>query len=350
MKIKKNIVIKIGTTSIIKDGLLNKQFIDSLARSVKLLKSQGVKTLIVTSGAVQLGANELKFQKRPTNLKSLQVASSVGQIELINSFKSIFNNHNLKIGQVLMSKNVLEDRFQFVNTTEALNELLNQDIIPVINENDIVATEELKFGDNDRLSAIVAIITKADKLIIVTDQEGLFNADPTSTKDAQKIDYIEFDSEELRNLIEKSSSGRGMGGFSTKIMAAQMAGFSGIPTQIIPWTDEAVLDCINEVEIGTLIKPSIKKVKLKKLWIAYGLPVIGKIIIDSGAVEAISSDASLLSIGIKEIIKNFDNNEGVEIFDDQNNLIANGISKIHSSDISNKNNEIVIHKDNLLIL
>ena len=350
MKIKKNIVIKIGTTSIIKDGLLNKQFIESLARSVKLLKSQGVNTLIVTSGAVQLGANELNLKKRPTNLKSLQVASSVGQIELINSFKSIFNNHNLKIGQVLMSKNVLEDRFQFVNTTEALNELLNQDIIPVINENDIVATEELKFGDNDRLSAIVAIITKADKLIIVTDQEGLFNADPTSTKDAQKIDYIEFDSEELTNLIEKSSSGRGMGGFSTKIMAAQMAGFSGIPTQIIPWTNEAVLDCINEVEIGTLIKPSIKKVKLKKLWIAYGLPVIGKIIIDTGAVEAINSDASLLSIGIKEIIKNFDNDEGVEIFDDQNNLIAKGISKIHSSDISNKNNEIVIHKDNLLIL
>ncbi len=350
MKIKKNIVIKIGTTSIIKDGLLNKQFIESLARSVKLLKSQGVNTLIVTSGAVQLGANELNLKKRPTNLKSLQVASSVGQIELINSFKSIFNNHNLKIGQVLISKNVLEDRFQFVNTTEALNEVLNQDIIPVINENDIVATEELKFGDNDRLSAIVAIITKADKLIIVTDQEGLFNADPTSTKDAQKIDYIEFDSEELTNLIEKSSSGRGMGGFSTKIMAAQMAGFSGIPTQIIPWTNEAVLDCINEVEIGTLHKPSIKKVKLKKLWIAYGLPVIGKIIIDTGAVEAINSDASLLSIGIKEIIKNFDNDEGVEIFDDQNNLIAKGISKIHSSDISNKNNEIVIHKDNLLIL
>ena len=350
MKIKKNIVIKIGTTSIIKDGLLNKQFIESLARSVKLLKSQGVNTLIVTSGAVQLGANELNLKKRPTNLKSLQVASSVGQIELINSFKSIFNNHNLKIGQVLISKNVLEDRFQFVNTTEALNELLNQDIIPVINENDIVATEELKFGDNDRLSAVVAIITKADKLIIITDQEGLFNADPTSTKDAQKIDYIEFDSEELTNLIEKSSSGRGMGGFSTKIMAAQMAGFSGIPTQIIPWTNEAVLDCINEVEIGTLIKPSIKKVKLKKLWIAYGLPVIGKIIIDTGAVEAINSDASLLSIGIKEIIKNFDNDEGVEIFDDQNNLIAKGISKIHSSDISNKNNEIVIHKDNLLIL
>ena len=350
MKNKKNIVIKIGTTSIIKDKLLNKHIIESLAKSVKVLKAEGVNTLIVTSGAVQLGANELELDKRPTNLKSLQVASAVGQIELINSFKNIFNDHDLKVGQVLMSKNVLEDRSQFVNTTEALNELLKQGIIPIINENDIVATEELKFGDNDRLSAIVAIITKANKLIIVTDQEGLFNSDPTSTKDAQKIDYIEFDSEELKNLIQKSSSGNGIGGFSTKIMAAQMAGFSGIPTQIISWSDEALIDSINDIKVGTLINPSLKKIKLKKLWIAYGLQITGKIVVDSGAVDAIKSNASLLSIGIKEIAKDFDADEGVEIYDEQNNLFAKGISKLHSSNISKKNNEIVIHKDNLLIL
>ena len=350
MKNKKNIVIKLGTTSIIKDKLLNKHIIESLAKSVKVLKAEGVNTLIVTSGAVQLGANELELDKRPTNLKSLQVASAVGQIELINSFKNIFNDHDLKVGQVLMSKNVLEDRSQFVNTTEALNELLKQDIIPIINENDIVATEELKFGDNDRLSAIVAIITKANKLIIVTDQEGLFNSDPTSTKDAQKIDYIEFDSEELKNLIQKSSSGNGIGGFSTKIMAAQMAGFSGIPTQIISWNDEALIDSINNIKVGTLINPSLKKIKLKKLWIAYGLQITGKIVVDGGAVDAIKSNASLLSIGIKEIAKDFDADEGVEIYDEQNNLFAKGISKLHSSNISKKNNEIVIHKDNLLIL
>ena len=350
MKNKKNIVIKLGTTSIIKDKLLNKHIIESLAKSVKVLKAEGVNTLIVTSGAVQLGANELELDKRPTNLKSLQVASAVGQIELINSFKNIFNDHDLKVGQVLMSKNVLEDRSQFVNTTEALNELLKQDIIPIINENDIVATEELKFGDNDRLSAIVAIITKANKLIIVTDQEGLFNSDPTSTKDAQKIDYIEFDSEELKNLIQKSSSGNGIGGFSTKIMAAQMAGFSGIPTQIISWSDEALIDSINDIKVGTLINPSLKKIKLKKLWIAYGLQITGKIVVDSGAVDAIKSNASLLSIGIKEIAKDFDADEGVEIYDELNNLFAKGISKLHSSNISKKNNEIVIHKDNLLIL
>ena len=125
MKNKKNIVIKIGTTSIIKDKLLNKEFIKSLSRSIKLLRDKGVNTLIVTSGAVQLGANELELTKRPTNLKSLQVASAVGQIELINSFKNTFNESNLKVAQVLISKNVLEDRSQFINTTEALNELLN---------------------------------------------------------------------------------------------------------------------------------------------------------------------------------------------------------------------------------
>ena len=133
-------------------------------------------------------------------------------------------------------------------------------------------------------------------------------------------------------------------------MAAQMAGFSGIPTQIISWNEGALTDSINEIKIGTLIKPSDKKVKLKKLWIAYGLQIIGKIIIDNGAVEAIKSDASLLSIGIKEIVKGFNSDDGIEIFDEQDNLIAKGVSKLDSTNITKKNNEIVVHKDNLLIL
>ena len=140
MKNKKNIVLKIGTTSIIKDNKLNHDLIDSLAASVKEQKLNGFNFVIVTSGAVQLGANELNLEQRPTALKSLQVASAVGQITLANSFKEIFKTKDLKIAQVLMSKNVLEDRNQFVNTSDALNELIAQDIIPVINENDIVAT------------------------------------------------------------------------------------------------------------------------------------------------------------------------------------------------------------------
>jgi len=192
MKSKKNIVLKIGTTSIIKDGELNKDLINSLASSIKEHKQDGFNFVIVTSGAVQLGANELNLEQRPTVLKSLQVASSVGQITLVNSFKEIFKAKDLTIAQVLMSKNVLEDRNQFINTSEALNELIAQDIIPVINENDIVATEELKFGDNDRLSAIVAIVVKAEKLVLITNQEGLFDSDPEKSneinfKDLKKI-------------------------------------------------------------------------------------------------------------------------------------------------------------------
>ena len=353
MKNKKNIVLKIGTTSIIKDNKLNHDLIDSLAASVKEQKLNGFNFVIVTSGAVQLGANELNLEQRPTALKSLQVASAVGQITLANSFKEIFKTKDLKIAQVLMSKNVLEDRNQFVNTSDALNELIAQDIIPVINENDIVATEELKFGDNDRLSAIVAIVVKAEKLVLITNQEGLFDSDPQKSKNAEKINYIEYDSEELADLIPMSASGEGAGGFSTKIMASQMAGFSGIPTQIITWSDECIKKVVNNEDIGTLVKQSSKKVKLKKLWIAYGMQIIGKIIVDDGAKNALMNDASLLSIGIKEINVDFDSNEGVEIFDTNNILIAKGISRISSKDISldkDAENKVVIHKDNLLIL
>jgi len=353
MKNKKNIVLKIGTTSIIKDNKLNHDLISALADSIKEQKLNGFNFVIVTSGAVQLGANELNLEQRPTALKSLQVASAVGQITLANSFKEIFKTKDLKIAQVLMSKNVLEDRNQFVNTSDALNELIAQDIIPVINENDIVATEELKFGDNDRLSAIVAIVVKAEKLVLITNQEGLFDSDPQKSKNAEKINYIEYDSEELADLIPMSVSGEGAGGFSTKIMASQMAGFSGIPTQIITWSDECIKKVVNNEDIGTLVKQSSKKVKLKKLWIAYGMQVIGKIIVDDGAKNALMNDASLLSIGIKEIDVDFDSNEGVEIFDTNNILIAKGISRISSQDISldkDAENKVVIHKDNLLIL
>ena len=353
MKNKKNIVLKIGTTSIIKDNKLNHDLISALADSIKEQKLNGFNFVIVTSGAVQLGANELNLEQRPTVLKSLQVASAVGQITLANSFKEIFKTKDLKIAQVLMSKNVLEDRNQFVNTSDALNELIAQDIIPVINENDIVATEELKFGDNDRLSAIVAIVVKAEKLVLITNQEGLFNSDPQKSKNAEKINYIEYDSEELADLIPMSASGEGAGGFSTKIMASQMAGFSGIPTQIITWSDECIKKVVNNEDIGTLVKQSSKKVKLKKLWIAYGMQIIGKIIVDDGAKNALMNDASLLSIGIKEIDVDFDSNEGVEIFDTNNILIAKGISRISSKDISldkDAENKVVIHKDNLLIL
>lgn len=346
IKNKKTIVIKIGTTSLIKEGQLMEPIVVSLAQKIKDLQ-ESHNFVIVTSGAVSLGAHELGYQFRPTSMKKLQVASSVGQIKLINEYQKIFSKYNLKIAQVLITKNLIDDREQFINTTQALNELLSQNIIPVINENDIVATEELKFGDNDRLSAIVSIIVNASKLIIVTNKEGLYDFNPDKNSKAKVIDFIQYDSSQLTDLIPISEHGEGQGGFSTKIMAAQMAGFSGIPTQIISWSEENVTKAINGEQVGTLILESENKIRLKKLWIAYGMRLIARVTIDEGAYLALKNDASLLFSGVIDIDGKFNINDGLEIFFEEN-VVAKGLAKTASDDTSK--NSVLIHKDDLIIL
>ena len=345
IKNKKTIVIKIGTTSLIKEGQLMEPIVVSLAQKIKDLQ-ESHNFVIVTSGAVSLGAHELGYQFRPTSMKKLQVASSVGQIKLINEYQKIFSKYNLKIAQVLITKNLIDDREQFINTTQALNELLSQNIIPVINENDIVATEELKFGDNDRLSAIVSIIVNASKLIIVTNKEGLYDFNPDKNSEAKVIDFIQYDSSQLTDLIPISEHGEGQGGFSTKIMAAQMAGFSGIPTQIISWSEENVTKAINGEQVGTLILESENKIRLKKLWIAYGMRLIARVTIDEGAYLALKNDASLLFSGVIDIDGKFNINDGLEIFFEEN-VVAKGLAKTASDDTSK--NSVLIHKDDLII-
>ena len=345
-KNKKTVVIKIGTTSLIREGKLMEPIVISLAQKIKELQ-ESHNFVIVTSGAVSLGAHELDYKSRPTSMKKLQVASSVGQIKLINEYQTIFSKYNLKIAQVLITKNLIDDREQFINTTQALNELLSQNIIPVINENDIVATEELKFGDNDRLSAIVSIIVNASKLLIITNKEGLYDFNPDKNSEAKVIDFIQYDSSQLTDLIPISEHGEGQGGFSTKIMAAQMAGFSGIPTQIISWSEENITKAINGEQVGTLILESENKIRLKKLWIAYGMRSISRVTIDEGAYSALKNDASLLYSGVIDVDKKFNINDGLEIVFDEN-VVAKGLAKIASDD-KNKNG-VLIHKDDLIIL
>ena len=231
---------------------------------------------------------------------------------------------------------MIDDREQFVNTTQALNELLSEGIIPVVNENDVVATEELKFGDNDRLSAIVSIIVDAEKLIIVTNKEGLYNFNPDNNKDAKKIDYIEYDSEELNNLIPISQKGEGIGGFSTKIMAAQISGFSGIPTQIISWSKENLTKVLLNEKVGTYITASSKKIRLRKLWIAYGMSTASSIQIDEGAKLALEKNASLLSNGVIKVDNSFNTGDGLSVIYNKK-IVAKGIAKTDSNSLSSDN-------------
>ena len=346
IKNKQNIVIKIGTTSIIKNNKVDSTLLKNLVELVNEYNNK-YNFVIVTSGAVGLGASKLNYESRPKSLKKLQVASAVGQIELINEYEKVFNKSEMNIAQVLITKNLIDDREQFVNTTQALNELLSQGIIPVINENDVVATEELKFGDNDRLSAIVSIIVDAERLIIVTNKEGLYNFNPDNNKDAKKIDYIEYDSEQLNDLIPISQKGQGIGGFSTKIMAAQISGFSGIPTQIISWSKDNLKKAISNEKVGTYITASSKKIRLRKLWIAYGMAPVSNIEIDEGAKSALEKNASLLSKGVINIDSSFNMGDGLSVTFNQK-IIAKGIAKIDSNSIKESN--LVVHKDDLIIL
>ena len=343
---KKNIVIKIGTTTIIKNGKVDPALLESMVGLIKKFKNQ-YNFVIVTSGAVGLGASKLNYKTRPKSLKRLQVASAVGQIELINQYEKIFNDQNLNVAQVLITKNLIDDREQFINTTQALNELLLQGIVPVINENDVVATEELKFGDNDRLSAIVSIIVNAVKLIIITNKEGLYNFNPDKNKEAKKIDYIEYDSNQLNDLIPLSKKGEGMGGFSTKIMASQISGFSGIPTQIISWSKSNLLKAILNEKVGTFITASNKKIRLRKLWIAYGMASVANVFIDEGAANALQKNASLLSKGVIKFNNSFKIGDGLSIVFNKK-VIAKGIAKIDSNTF--EESSLVIHKDDLIIL
>ena len=343
---KKNIVIKIGTTSIIKNDKVDITLLISLAELIIENKNQ-FNFVIVTSGAVGLGATKLNYKSRPKSLKRLQVASAVGQIELINQYEKIFKDKKMHIAQVLITKNLIDDREQFINTTQALNELLSQGIIPVINENDVVATEELKFGDNDRLSAIVSIIVNAEKLIIITNKEGLYNFNPDKNKEAKKIDYIEYDSNQLNELIPLSKAGEGMGGFSTKIMASQISGFSGIPTQIISWSKSNLSKAISNEKVGTYITASNKKIRLRKLWIAYGMAPVSNVFIDEGAANALLKNASLLSKGVVSVDKSFKIGDGLSIVFNKK-IIAKGIAKTDSTTVGESS--VLIHKDDLIIL
>ena len=343
---KKNIVIKIGTTSIIKNNKVDINLLKSLAELIIENKNK-FNFVVVTSGAVGLGATKLNYKSRPKSLKRLQVASAVGQIELINQYEKIFKDKKMNIAQVLITKNLIDDREQFVNTTQALNELLSQGIIPVINENDVVATEELKFGDNDRLSAIVSIIVNAEKLIIITNKEGLYNFNPDKNKEAKKIDYIEYDSNQLNELIPLSKAGEGMGGFSTKIMASQISGFSGIPTNIISWSKSNLSKAISNEKVGTYITASNKKIRLRKLWIAYGMAPVSNVFIDEGAANALLKNASLLSKGVVSVDKSFKIGDGLSIVFNKK-IVAKGIAKIDSTTIGESS--VLIHKDDLITL
>lgn len=354
------VVVKIGSSSL--TGVDAKLDLDSIAHIVGQivgLWDAGHPTVLVTSGAVAAGLTPLGLDSRPRDIPGLQVAAAVGQSILMGRLSEEFARHSKVIGQILLTRDVFGQREQYLNAREALTHMLEVGVVPVVNENDAVVVDELRFGDNDRLAAIVSQIVNAGLLVLLTDTKGLFSDDPNLSPEAQLLTAVRHSDRALTVLEGSSRGGRlGSGGVATKVAAAQMAAWSGIPTVVADATEEDVaLRAVRGDEVGTWVSPRHVKIPARKLWIAFGMPTAGQVEVDPGAVSAIvEGGSSLLAAGVTGVHGDFGQGSAVEIVG-ETGVAAKGITRLsarevemglgqHSSVVSGE----VVHRDDLLVL
>ncbi|OCG32893.1 glutamate 5-kinase [Gilliamella sp. Choc4-2] len=366
MKKQQTLVVKLGT-SVLTGGTkqLNRAQIVELIRQCASLHQDGHKIIIVTSGAIAAGREYLNFPSLPNTVASKQLLASVGQSKLIQLWEQLFSIYKIYIGQMLLTRADLEDRERFLNAQDVLKAMLVNHIIPIINENDAVATAEIKVGDNDNLSALAAILAEADKLILLTDIEGLYTADPRADKSAKLIHEIDHIDDNLRSIAGGSVSGLGTGGMSTKLQAAEVAGSAGIEVIIAAGNKpNVIIDIVNNKPIGTHFLPQKTPLEHRKHWL-FGAPKAGKVLLDDGAVNAIlNNGSSLLPKGIISVEKNFSRGEVIDICDKFGKPFACGVSRYnndalrqiaghHSQEISKiigyEYGHVAVHRDDMLI-
>lgn len=354
-------VVKVGSSSLVgRDGGLDDGAVENVVTHIVAVAEKGYSPVLVTSGSIAAGFPSLGMSRRPTDIAELQVAAAIGQTKLVERYAARFADGGFAVAQVLLTKDVLGNRTQYLNARAALDRMLGLGVIPVVNENDTVAVDELKLGDNDRLAAITAHLVGAGMLVILTDTEGLFSDDPRLTSEAQLLSAVEHSDETLDRIRRATSTGAlGSGGVATKVTAARMAAFSGIPTVVADaGVRDVVVDAVGGVDVGTWIEPRLDSLSARKLWIAFGLPALGSITVDDGAVGAIrAGGASLLAVGLTETDGEFSRGDAVEVLDGSGGLVAKGISRFGSAELaetagrhSDAIGGEVIHRDDLVVL
>ena len=356
----KRIVIKIGSQLLEKDDDIDTEFISDLARQISLLKDKEI--IVVSSGAVLAGVKKLKLPSRPKNITEKQAVASVGQAYLMQIYDKHFSEYNLIIGQVLLTVEGLRERKRYLYAKETLNKLLEFNVVPIINENDAIAVEEIVFGDNDFLAAHVSLLTDANLLIILSTAGGLYTDDPSNI-DAKLIEEIK-DVDEALNFAKSSKSKFGSGGMRSKLEAAKIATEHSIPVIIAPKKKDIIVDILSGNKLGTFIYPhKAKKASSKKSWLELLSYPKGKLIIDLGAEKALRSGKSLLPSGIKEVEGIFNQKDVVAIANEEGNIIGKGIVNLSYKEIKKikgfktekakevlgKDVEEVMHADNIVI-
>ncbi|CAH8201280.1 glutamate 5-kinase [Vibrio aestuarianus] len=362
------VVVKLGT-SVLTGGTLalDKAHMVELVRQCAELKKQGHSVVIVSSGAIAAGREHLGYPALPNAMASKQLLAAVGQSQLIQAWESLFAIYGIKIGQMLLTRADLEDRERFLNARDTVNALIDNDIIPVVNENDAVATSEIKVGDNDNLSALVGILCGADKLLLLTDQKGLFTADPRKDPNAELIKEVKTIDDTLRKIAGGSGTTLGTGGMATKLQAADIARRAGIEVIIAAGrAHNVIFDSLSDKPQGTRFFPCIEALENRKRWILAGPAASGDIVIDDGAVNAVvGKGSSLLAKGVLEVRGKFARGEVARVTDRRGMLIAKGIAAYSSKDlakITGKHSKDiglilghdygseVIHRDDLVVI
>ncbi len=367
----RRIVVKLGTNLLSGGtGRLDPKVMSSLVGQVAGLHQQGLEIIIVSSGAIAAGRQKLGQVKERKDIPFKQVLASIGQINLMYSYEQLFTRYGIIVGQALLTKEDMSDRAGYLNTRNTLLALLDLRVIPIINENDVVAIDEIKeakFGDNDNLSAMVANLVDADLLILLGDVAGLYTADPHLDPQAKLISKVERIDDYIENLAAGMPGPRGTGGMVTKIEAAKLATSSGVAVIISDgWQPEIMPRLVRGEPLGTFFPPITTKLESRKRWMVCGLASRGKVIIDKGAAEALKKGkGSLLPAGIIGVEKEFHRGDVVEVMDPEGNHIACGISNYSSGDITiikgAHSGEIisllgyeygaeVVHRTNLVIL
>ncbi|HZQ26974.1 MAG TPA: glutamate 5-kinase [Acidimicrobiales bacterium] len=361
------VVAKIGTSSITDaKGHVDEGAVRRLCTEVAALRGDGHRVVIVTSGAITAGlpAIGLDGERRPTDTLTLQAVSAIGQSRLMRVYDRLLGDHGLVGAQVLLAPLDFVHRSQYLHARQTLDRLLELGAVPVINENDAIADDEIRFGDNDRLAALVAHLVRADVLVLLTDTPGLFTADPRLDASASLIEEIVEVDHELERSAGRSGSDRGSGGMASKLAAAKIAAWSGVRAVIAGADRPGVLRAAvaGEPGVGTVVRPHDRRLTARKLWIAFAIGARGTVVVDDGARRALlERDASLLPAGVVDVTGSFDADDAVEIAGTDGRVFAKGLVRHpaavvkewrgrRTTDLPADLPHEVVHRDDLVVL
>lgn len=368
LKSVKRVVIKIGSRVLTNDdGGLDQAVLGRICGDIALLRERGKQVVVVSSGAIAAGRSVLGLTEKPRTIPQKQAAAAIGQTRLMRAYEEALAPHGLKAAQLLLTSEDLESRQRFLNARATIDTLLGFDIIPVINENDTVVVDEIKFGDNDNLSALVTNVAESDLLLILTDVEGLYSADPGENPDARLIPLVQGITRELERAAGGSASSVGTGGMATKVAAAKKAAKNGVPTILVAGKREGILSAaMRGEEVGTLFLPQGAALNRRKHWIAYTLKPAGRVTVDDGARSVLQKKGkSLLPSGIVGVEGRFERGACVRICGVDGGEFARGLSDYSSSEIARlaghnsseieellgyRYADVIIHRDNMVVI